>query len=313
MEVTEKYFLYRADGTEEIEVEKLDGDMNIVRTLTGAHFSEESKKMTDSDVKRFKGVYGLLYENELGLQTTIFDIYRSDGMELNKIYNEDCLVGMKRISGGSVDLIVTDPPYLINYSRHVKGHRFENKILNDNNPELISKYIKECYRILKNNSAMYMFTSHKTVDFFKQELENTGFNVKNMIIWDKQRQGMGDTSTVFGFQYELIFFVSKGQPKIRGKRLSDIWSFPKVVGRNQVHQNQKPIELIERCVTKHSNEGDVVFDGFMGSGTTAIACINTNRNYIGFELDEEYYETSIKRINNHVEDKQIDLFEVMDN
>ena len=74
MEVTEKYFLYRADGTEEIEVEKLDGDMNIVRTLTGAHFSEESKKMTDSEVKRFKGVYGLLYENDLGLQTTIFDI-----------------------------------------------------------------------------------------------------------------------------------------------------------------------------------------------------------------------------------------------
>ena len=143
---------------------------------------------------------------------------------------------------------------------------------------------------------MYMFTSHKTVDFFKQELENTGFNVKNMIIWDKQRQGMGDTSTVFGFQYELIFFVSKGQPKIRGKRLSDIWSFPKVVGRNQVHQNQKPIELIERCVTKHSNEGDVVFDGFMGSGTTAIAAINTNRNYIGFELDEEYYNLANERI-----------------
>ena len=138
-------------------------------------------------------------------------------MELNKIYNEDCLEGMKRISDGSVDLIVTDLPYLINYSRHVKGHRFENKILNDNNPELISKYIKECYRILKNNSAMYMFTSHKTVDFFKQELENTGFNVKNMIIWDKQRQGMGDTSTVFGFQYELIFFVSKGQPKLWGE------------------------------------------------------------------------------------------------
>ena len=217
-------------------------------------------------------------------------------MELNKIYNEDCLEGMKRISDGSVDLIVTDPPYLINYSRHVKGHRFENKILNDNNPELISKYIKECYRILKNNSAMYMFTSHKTVDFFKQELENTGFNVKNMIIWDKQRQGMGDTSTVFGFQYELIFFVSKGQPKIRGKRLSDIWSFPKVVGRNQVHQNQKPIELIERCITKHSNEGDVVFDGFTGSGTTAIACINTNRNYIGFELDEGYYNIANNRI-----------------
>ena len=74
MEIIEKYFLYRPDGTEEIEVEKLDGDMNIVRTLTGAHFSEESKNMTDSEVKRFKGVYGLLYENDLGLQTTIFDL-----------------------------------------------------------------------------------------------------------------------------------------------------------------------------------------------------------------------------------------------
>ena len=79
-----------------------------------------------------------------------------------------------------------------------------------------------------------------------------------------------------------------------------------------MHQNQKPIELIERCVTKHSNEGDVVFDGFMGSGTTAIACINTNRNYIGFELDEGYYKASIERIDNHVKDKQIDLFEMLD-
>src|SRR5699024_8059175 len=228
-------------------------------------------------------------------------------MELNKIYNEDCLVGMKRIPDNSIDLIVTDPPYLINYSRHVKGHRFENKILNDNNPELISKYIKECYRILKNDSAMYMFTSHKSVDFFKQELENTGFNVKNMIIWDKQRQGMGDTSTVFGFQYELIFFASKGQPKIKGKRLSDIWSFPKVVGRNQVHQNQKPIELIERCVKKHSNEGDVVFDGFMGSGTTAVAALDMDRKYIGFELDKHYYDVAINRIKNHT--TQTELFD----
>lgn len=209
----------------------------------------------------------------------------------------DCLEVMKDIPDNSIDLIVTDPPYLINYSRHVKGHRFENKILNDNNPELISNYIKECYRILKDNSAMYMFTSHKTVDFFKIELEEAGFNVKNMIIWDKQRQGMGDTATVFGFQYELIFFVSKGQPKIRGKRISDIWSFPKVVGKKQLHQNQKPIELIEQCIQKHSDEGDLVFDGFMGSGTTGVACKNLNRNFIGIELSQEYFNIAKERIN----------------
>ena len=212
------------------------------------------------------------------------------------LFNRDCLEVMKGIENNSVNLIVTDPPYLINYSRHVKGHRFENKILNDNNPELISEYIRECYRILKDNSAMYMFASHKTVDFFKQELEGAGFNVKNMIVWDKQRQGMGDTSTVFGFQYELIFFVSKGQPKIRGKRLSDIWSFPKVVGKTQLHQNQKPIELIEQCILKHSDEGDLVFDGFLGSGTTALACKNLKRKFIGSELDKTYFNVSCGRL-----------------
>ena len=217
-------------------------------------------------------------------------------MELNKIYNEDCIEGMKAMPNESVDLIVTDPPYLINYARHVKGHRFSKPILNDNNDkQLIIDYIKECYRVMKDNTAMYMFASHKTVDIFKQELEKY-FNVKNIIIWDKQRQGMGDTSTVFGFQYELIFFVSKGQPKINGKRLSDIWSFPKIVGKQQLHQNQKPLELIEQCITKHSNVGDVVFDGFMGSGTTAIASMRTGRNYIGFELDEEYCKVAQQRI-----------------
>ena len=82
------------------------------------------------------------------------------------------------------------------------------------------------------------------------------------------------------------------------------------MGRNQVHQNQKPIELIELCVKKHSNEGDVVFDGFMGSGTTAIACVNTNRNYIGFELDETYYEKSLERIKNHA--TQTDIFNLLE-
>ena len=71
-----------------------------------------------------------------------------------------------------------------------------------------------------------------------------------------------------------------------------------------LHQNQKPLELIEQCIAKHSNVGDVVFDGFMGSGTTAIASIKTGRNYIGFELDEEYYKLAQQRIvdeKNHLE------------
>ena len=74
MAIIEKYYLYRPDGTEEIKVEKRESNLNIVKSLTGAHFSDESKKMTDSELKRFKGVYELLYAEELGLQETIFDM-----------------------------------------------------------------------------------------------------------------------------------------------------------------------------------------------------------------------------------------------
>ena len=236
-------------------------------------------------------------------------------MELNKIYNEDCIEGMKNISENSIDLIVTDPPYLVKYKtgrRKDKSHKFTKEILNDDNEQLLKDYIKECHRIMKDDTAMYMFCSSNKVDFFKQELDQY-FTIKNMIIWVKNSHTAGDLQSAFGRKYEIVFLVNKGRSKFNGTRLTDVWEFKRVAGKGQLHQNQKPVEMIEQCIEKHSNENDVVFDGFMGSGTTAIACINTNRNYIGFELDEEYYEISIKRINNHVEDKQIDLFEVMDN
>ena len=223
-------------------------------------------------------------------------------MELNKVYNDDCIDGMKKMPSESVDLIVTDPPYLISYKtnhRKDKSHKFGKEIANDNDPYVITEYIKECHRIMKDNTAMYMFCSFDKVDFFKQELEKY-FKVKNMIVWVKNNHTAGDLKAQFGKKYELIFLVNKGRALFNGKRLTDVWEFDRVVGNNQLHQNQKPLELIEQCITKHSNVGDVVFDGFIGSGTTAIACINTNRNYIGFELDEEYYKVAEQRIENEL-------------
>ena len=236
-------------------------------------------------------------------------------MELNKIYNEDCLEGMKDIPDSSIDLIVTDPPYLINYktgNRKDKEHRFNKVILNDDNEDLIKGYIKECYRILKDDTAMYMFCSAAKVDFFKTELEKY-FAMKNMIIWEKDHFTLGDLENTFGRKYEIVFLVNKGIKKFNGKRLGDVWKFKRVLGDKQVHQNQKPIELIEQCIEKHSDENDIIFDGFMGSGTTAVAAMNTNRRYIGFELDEYYYNVAMKRLNNHDPHKQIDLFEMLDN
>lgn len=227
-----------------------------------------------------------------------------------KIYHDNCINVMKNhIDNESVDLIVTDPPYLINFKANYRKYddKFSSPIKNDNNPELISEYIKECYRILKNDSAMYMFCSFDKVDFFKQELEKY-FNVKNMIIWVKQNGTMGDLEAQFGKQYEIIFLVNKGRKKINGKRLTDVWEFGRVSSETQQHQNQKPIALIEQCIEKHSNKGDVVFDGFMGSGTTGVACKNLGRDFIGVEIDENYYKMAESRINEKM--VQLNIFDI---
>ena len=220
-------------------------------------------------------------------------------MENIKLYCDDCLNIMKQIENESIDLIVTDPPYLIKYKtnrRKNKDHDFCSEILNDDNEQLIIDYIRECYRILKNNTAMYMFCNCDKVDFFKQELENAGFKIKNMIIWVKNNWTAGDLKAQFGKQYEIIFLVNKGRKCFNGKRITDVWMFDKISGKKQLHQNQKPVDLLKQCILKHSDENDIIFDGFMGSGSTGVACIETNRKFIGVELDKKYFEIAKERI-----------------
>lgn len=222
-------------------------------------------------------------------------------MEDIKLYCDDCLNIMKQIENESIDLIVTDPPYLIKYKtnrRKNKDHDFCSEILNDDNEQLIIDYIRECYRILKNNTAMYMFCNCDKVDFFKQELENAGFKIKNMIIWVKNNWTAGDLKAQFGKQYEIIFLVNKGRKCFNGKRIADVWMFDKISGKKQLHQNQKPVDLLKQCILKHSDENDIIFDGFMGSGSTGVACIETNRKFIGVELDKKYFEIAKERIDN---------------
>lgn len=230
-------------------------------------------------------------------------------IQIDKIYNIDVLKLMSMIDDKSIDLIVTDPPYLINYKsnrRQDKTHKFSKTILNDNNTELIKSYIKECYRILKDNTAMYMFCSFDKVDFFKEEIEKY-FNVKNIIIWEKNNHTAGDLEAQFGKKYEMLILANKGRRLFNGDRLTDVWRFNRVSSDKLIHQNQKPIELIKRCIIKHSDIEDVIFDGFMGSGTTAVACIDTDRHFIGSEIDKEYFEIAQKRIKIH--NSQISLFE----
>ena len=86
----------------------------------------------------------------------------------------------------------------------------------------------------------------------------------------------------------MIIYANKGRRKIEGKRITDVWYFDKVVGKKQVHQNEKPLDLMQEIILKSSNPGDIVFDPFAGSGTTLFAAKSQGRKYLGYEIDKKY-------------------------
>ena len=217
--------------------------------------------------------------------------------EQYKLYNGDCLEKMKDIKDKSIDLIVTDPPYLIDYQINHRKNKYK-KIKNDiKAEELISNYFKECYRILKDNTAMYSFCSWHNIDFFKQEFEKY-FKLKNIIVWNKNNTSMGDLKGSYAPKYEFILFGHKGRKLINGLRYPDVLEAKRT--GNKLHPTQKPIDLLEIFIKTSSNEGDTVFDGFMGSNSTGIASIKNNRRFIGIELDIDYYNTAKQRIDEYV-------------
>jgi len=214
------------------------------------------------------------------------------------LYYGDCLEIMKNFSKESIDLVLTDPPYIIQYKtnrRKNKEHKFCSPITNDNNPKLIEEFIEQVSKLLKPNTAFYSFGNWKTADFFKKEIENF-FRLKNIIIWVKNNWTAGDLKAQYGQQYEIIFYANKGRRYIKGKRLSDVWFFNRVSGKKQKHQNEKPIELIAQILNKSSNENDLVLDPFLGSGTTALACERLNRRWIGIEINGEYCDIIKQRV-----------------
>lgn len=215
-----------------------------------------------------------------------------------KLINGDCINELKKINKGSVDLIIIDPPYLINYKtghRKNKNHRFCKPIENDDNPAILKESFKLLFDVLKDGGAFYCFCNSNQVDFFKSEIEKY-FKFKNILIWVKNNWTAGDLKGAYAKQTEFIIYAVKGRHILNGKRDSDVLYYNRVVGKNQLHQNQKPINLLEYLIEKSSNENDIVLDCFMGSGSTGIACKNLNRNFIGIELDKEFYDIAVNRI-----------------
>ena len=216
-----------------------------------------------------------------------------------KLYQGDCLEVMGSIKDKSIDLIVTDSPYLMDYqsNRRKKEDRFD-KIKNDKeNYMLIQDYLEECHRIMKDNTAIYCFCSWHNIDFFKREFEKY-FKLKNIIVWNKNNHGTGDLKGAYAPKHEFILFGHKGRTLLREKRIPDIIDCSKVPSKKLTHPTEKPQELLEIFIKQSSDEGSIIFDGFMGTGSCGIAAKKLNRKFVGIELDEKYFNIAKDRLEN---------------
>lgn len=226
-------------------------------------------------------------------------MYTLENMEKykNKVLNIDCLEFMKQVPDDYFDLVLTDPPYGMSYERHIKEKK-HRKIKNDCNLDWLANFIYELERISSENSHIYMFASWHNIDVFKAEFQNN-FHLKNILVWDKGGMGMGDLKTDFGGTYELILFgtklsKTKKQRALNGNRDKNILNSFR--SRNEFHPTQKPEKLIEFLLGKSKKENDKVFDPFMGSGTTGLACKSLGLDFWGCELDEDYCKIANKRL-----------------
>jgi len=213
---------------------------------------------------------------------------------LNEIVNMDWNIAIKQLPDKSIDLVVTDPPYGIKYKS--RGGKFKNKkILNDDNLNWLSGWCKELKRVCKDDAHLYVFCSWHNVDLFKQNL-GAYFQIKNILIWEKNSIGIGDFDGNYAPKYEMIIFCSNGTKKLNGGRGDANILKAKRTG-NENHPTEKPVNLISYLIEKSSKENDIVLDTFAGSFSTAHACIQKKRNFICFEIEEEYCRTAKNLLN----------------
>lgn len=224
---------------------------------------------------------------------------------IDKIFNEDCLEGIEKLADDSVDLICADPPYCVGTtSNGLKGSFLDNNLI----VPFFRQLFRQWRRVLKEGGHIYINTDWRTYPFL-YPIVNQYFIQRNLIVWKKANNiGAGNW---YRYNHEFIIFATNGKSKrefLASER--DIWDIDLKEAHMscRAHQSQKPLELIEKMIKNSSHEGDVVLDCFMGSGTTAVACINTNRHFIGFELDEKYYNIAKERIAKAFAEKEQALF-----
>ena len=241
-------------------------------------------------------------------------------MEINKIYNEDCLEGMKGIADGSIDMILCDLPYGTTRNKWDTVIPFEplweqyRRVVKHNGAIVLTASQPFTSALVMSNPKMFKY------DWCWRKPKGTGqLNAKKQPMRDKE-----DICVFYASQCTYNPQMTSGKPykNKAGKAKSSCYGdyknfnhdndgkrYPKqviefgVVERGTLHPTQKPVALFEYLIKTYTNPGELVLDNCMGSGTTAIACMNTGRNFIGFEMDKGYYDIACKRIEEQEENR----------
>ncbi len=268
-------------------------------------------------------------------------------MQLNTIYNQDCLEVLKdssKIEQNSIQLIFADPPYNLSgnglKSKNSKTGGDFNMVNEDWDKmgfgeyiDFTNSWIEACKNILKPNGSIFIACSYHNIGECTMGLKNSGFEIKNIITWQKTNAMPNLTRRVLTHSTEFIIWAVKGKGWIfnyeklkelnpdkkqdgTDKQMRDIWTMPLCQGKERLkgdngkalHPTQKPQELLKRVVLGFSNENDIVLDPFAGSGTTPYIAKKYNRKFIAIEKEEKYFKAIEKRLSIKQEDNQTSNF-----
>lgn len=302
------------------ELNKIHGEHDTKRdaleydTLLSEGFTEEVEALTDA---AGEDLDELLAEIRIdGSRPAQYD-YDPE----HNVHFEDCVEGMReRLAGDSVDCVITDPPYgvdadlgnSVNMSKADKSvdHAFRRETVENDDLEgaleTFEQTTAELSRVVAPDGHLYVFGGFQTYHHFARILERYGFHVQNCLVWVKKDSSpvsaWPDTRARYAYKHEFILFAVREDASrlyVDGNP-DDVMEyatarFDDVDDQATVHPTQKPLGLITELLTNSTREGDTVLDPFMGSGTTAVAAIQNDRDYIGFEIDADNYRDVIER------------------
>jgi len=220
-------------------------------------------------------------------------------LETNVIYNEDCIKGMKnRIPDNSIDLILTDIPYGEVTKKGKKRAQYKGQLRSFNKKEAdkldfkLNNFLNLIYQLC--SGSIYLFCGIEQVSYIFSWFDKKKDVMVRQCAWKKTNPSPVNGQHMWLSTIENCVFIKKRKTKFKRNCKPAVWEFP--VGQSKRHPTQKPIKLFEHLIKSSTNNQDLVLDPLIGSGTTGVACLKTDRKFIGFEKEEKYYNIALKRI-----------------